>query len=386
MISLFNFKNITPPATIGIIGGGQLGRMMALSAKAMGFKIAVLDPTPDSPCGQVADIEITAAFNDMEAIKKLASLSDVVTYEFENIDYEALTWLEENAYLPQGSEVLKVTQHRATEKMAIEAAGLQVAPFMEVTTEAELNEAIQKIGYPSVLKTCRFGYDGKGQVVLKDDTSLEQAAKLLEHGECVLEKWIPFVKEISVVVARSTTGEIKAFPVGENEHRENILYKTIAPARVDQILEMNAIQSAMTLARHFNLIGTLAVEMFVLEDGTFFINELAPRPHNSGHYTMDACETSQFEQHIRAVTGMPLGKTTLWKPAVMVNLLGEHVDAAIEHIPHYENAKLHLYGKHEKKEKRKMGHINILADTIEQALEQEASWQIWNTVERRILT
>ncbi|WP_404349147.1 5-(carboxyamino)imidazole ribonucleotide synthase [Sutcliffiella horikoshii] len=384
MISLF--KHIVPPATIGIIGGGQLGRMMALSAKAMGFKIAVLDPTPDSPCGQVADIEITAAFSDMEAIKKLASLSDVVTYEFENIDYEALTWLEENAYLPQGSEVLKVTQHRATEKMAIEAAGLQVAPFVEVATHAELNEAIQKIGYPSVLKTSRFGYDGKGQVVLKDDTALEQAAKLLQHGECVLEKWIPFVKEISVVVARSTNGEIKAFPVGENEHRENILYKTIAPARVDQILEMNAIQSAMTLARHFNLIGTLAVEMFVLEDGTFYINELAPRPHNSGHYTMDACETSQFEQHIRAVTGMPLGKTTLWKPAVMVNLLGEHVDAAIEHIPHYENAKLHLYGKAEKKEKRKMGHINILADTIEQALEQEASWQIWNTVERRILT
>ncbi|UAL47786.1 5-(carboxyamino)imidazole ribonucleotide synthase [Sutcliffiella horikoshii] len=384
MISLF--KHIVPPATIGIIGGGQLGRMMALSAKAMGFKIAVLDPTPDSPCGQVADIEITAAFNDMEAIKKLASLSDVVTYEFENIDYEALTWLEENAYLPQGSEVLKVTQHRATEKMAIEAAGLQVAPFMEVTTQEELNEAIQKIGYPSVLKTSRFGYDGKGQVVLKHDTALEQAVKLLQHGECVLEKWIPFVKEISVVVARSTNGEIKAFPVGENEHRENILYKTIAPARVDQILEMNAIQSAMTLARHFNLIGTLAVEMFVLEDGTFYINELAPRPHNSGHYTMDACETSQFEQHIRAVTGMPLGKTTLWKPAVMVNLLGEHVDAAIEHIPHYENAKLHLYGKAEKKEKRKMGHINILADTIEQALEQEASWQIWNTVERRILT
>ncbi|TYS67901.1 5-(carboxyamino)imidazole ribonucleotide synthase [Sutcliffiella horikoshii] len=384
MISLF--KHIVPPATIGIIGGGQLGRMMALSAKAMGFKIAVLDPTPDSPCGQVADIEITAAFTDMEAIKKLASLSDVVTYEFENIDYEALTWLEENAYLPQGSEVLKVTQHRGTEKRAIEAAGLQVAPFMEVTTKAELHEAIQKIGYPSVLKTCRFGYDGKGQVVLKDESALEQAAKLFDHGECVLEKWIPFVKEISVVVARSTTGEIKAFPVGENEHRENILYKTIAPARVDQILEMNAIQSAMTLARHFNLIGTLAVEMFVLEDGTFYINELAPRPHNSGHYTMDACETSQFEQHIRAVTGMPLGKTTLWKPCVMVNLLGEHVDAAIEHIPHYENAKLHLYGKHEKKEKRKMGHINILADTIEQALEQEASWQIWNTVERRILT
>lgn len=359
---------------------------MAIPAKAMGFKIAVLDPTPNSPCGQLADVEITAAFDDLEAIKQLAEMSDVITYEFENIDYEALTWLEQNAYLPQGSEVLKATQHRITEKKAIEAAGLQVAPYVEVTNAEELSKAVSELGYPAVLKTCRFGYDGKGQAVLKEEKDLENAAKLLKAGECVLEKWIPFTKEISVVVARGTTGEMTAFPVGENEHRENILYRTIAPARVDQILEMNAIQSAMKLAKHFSLIGTLAVEMFVLEDGTIYINELAPRPHNSGHYTIDGCETSQFEQHIRAITGFPLGKTTLWKPCVMVNLLGEHVDLAIEHIPHYEHAKLHLYGKAEKKEKRKMGHINILADTIEQALEQEASWQIWQKAERRILT
>jgi 5-(carboxyamino)imidazole ribonucleotide synthase len=380
------FKRIVPPATLGIIGGGQLGRMMAISAKAMGLKVAVLDPTPDSPCGQLADIEITAAFDDLKAIQKLAEVSDVVTYEFENIDYEALTWLEKNAYLPQGSNVLKVTQHRGSEKRAIEAAGLHVAPFIEVTTKEELAEAVGQLGYPSVLKTCRFGYDGKGQVVLKDEAALESAEKLLEHGECVLEKWIPFVKEISVVVARSTTGEMNVFPVGENEHRENILYKTIVPAGVDQTIEKKALQSALVLAKHFKLVGTLAVEMFVLEDGTLYINELAPRPHNSGHYTIDACETSQFEQHVRAVCGFPLGKTTLWKPAVMVNLLGEHVDAAIEQIPYYENVKLHLYGKHEKKEKRKMGHMNILADTIEQALEQEASLQIWKTDERRILT
>ncbi|CAG9621363.1 5-(carboxyamino)imidazole ribonucleotide synthase [Sutcliffiella rhizosphaerae] len=380
------FKHIVPPATIGIIGGGQLGRMMAIPAKAMGYKIAVLDPTPNSPCGQLADVEITAPFNDLSAIKKLAELSDVITYEFENIDYDALTWLEKHAYLPQGSAVLKTTQHRITEKKAIEAAGLPVAPYKEVTSSTQLIEGIEELGFPSVLKTCRFGYDGKGQVVLRGEKDIERAAQLLQNGECVLEKWIPFTKEISVVVARGTTGEMTTFPVGENEHRENILYKTIVPALIDQKLEKKALQSAQVLAKHLKLIGTLAVEMFVMEDGTIYINELAPRPHNSGHYTIDACETSQFEQHVRAITGFPLGKTSLWKPVVMVNLLGEHVDTAIEKIPNYENAKLHLYGKAEKKEKRKMGHINILADTIEQALEQEASWQIWQKDDRRILT
>ncbi|WP_078382299.1 5-(carboxyamino)imidazole ribonucleotide synthase [Sutcliffiella halmapala] len=380
------FKHIVPPSVVGIIGGGQLGRMMAVAARAMGYQIAVLDPTPNSPCGQLADFEITAAFNDMEAIKKLAEISDVVTYEFENIDYEALTWLEENAYLPQGSQVLKVSQHRGTEKRAMEAAGLQVAPFIEVNTPNELREAIDQLGLPAVLKTCRFGYDGKGQVVLKDKNALAQAEELLTHGECVLEKWIPFQKEVSVVVARSITGDTVAFPVAENEHRENILYKSIVPAQVSEEVKNKARQYAISIAKELELVGTLAVEMFVLEDGTIYINEVAPRPHNSGHYTIDACETSQFEQHIRAVCGLPLGKTTLWKPTVMVNLLGEHVDCALAQIPEYNDVKLHLYGKKENKEKRKMGHITILADTMEQALEREAALQIWKKNERRILT
>ncbi|MCA1322006.1 5-(carboxyamino)imidazole ribonucleotide synthase [Bacillus tianshenii] len=380
------FKKILPSSMIGIIGGGQLGRMMAIAARAMGYRIAVLDPTPDSPCGQLADVEITAAFDDKEAIRKLAEISDVVTYEFENIDYEALTWLEENAYLPQGSLVLQATQHRGTEKRAIEAAGLQVAPYREVQTREELMEAIEELGYPAVLKTCRFGYDGKGQVVLKDETALEQAAELLAHGECVLEKWIPFQKEISVVVARGTDGQIAAFPVAENEHRENILYKSIVPARVDDEVKVKALAHAEALAESLGLIGTLAVEMFLLEDGTIYINELAPRPHNSGHFTIDACETSQFEQHIRAICGLPLGKTSLWKPVVMVNLLGEHVEGALAQTSDYKDVKLHLYGKKENKEKRKMGHITILADTMEQALGREATLEIWKKDERRILT
>ncbi|WP_204419137.1 5-(carboxyamino)imidazole ribonucleotide synthase [Bacillus tianshenii] len=380
------FKKILPSSMIGIIGGGQLGRMMAIAARAMGYRIAVLDPTPDSPCGVLADVEITAAFDDKEAIRKLAEISDVVTYEFENIDYEALTWLEENAYLPQGSRVLQATQHRGTEKRAIEAAGLQVAPYREVQTREELMEAIGELGYPSVLKTCRFGYDGKGQVVLKDEAALEQAAELLAHGECVLEKWILFQKEISVVVARGTDGQIAAFPVAENEHRENILYKSIVPARVDDRVKVKALAHAEALAESLGLIGTLAVEMFLLEDGTIYINELAPRPHNSGHFTIDACETSQFEQHIRAICGLPLGKTSLWKPVVMVNLLGEHVEGALAQISDYKDVKLHLYGKKENKEKRKMGHITILADTMEQALGREATLEIWKKDERRILT
>ncbi len=360
--------------------------MMAIAAREMGYKIAVLDPTPNSPCGQLADTEITAAFDDIEAIKKLADLSDVVTYEFENIDYDALTWLEENAYLPQGSQVLKKTQHRGTEKRAIEAAGLQVAPFIEVQTPAELKEAIANLGYPSVLKTCRLGYDGKGQVVLKDAEALQDAEKLLEQGECVLEQWIPFKKEISVVVARSTTGETVAFPVAENEHQENILYKSIVPARVSKHVKNRALEYAASLAENLGLVGTLAVEMFMLEDGTIYINELAPRPHNSGHYTIDACETSQFEQHVRAICGLALGQTSLWKPAVMVNLLGEHVERALSLVPEYKDVKLHLYGKKEIKTKRKMGHLTILADTMEQALEREAALQIWDKNERRILT
>jgi 5-(carboxyamino)imidazole ribonucleotide synthase len=377
-------KRILPGQTIGIIGGGQLGRMMAISAKEMGFFVAVLDPTPNSPCGQVADIEITANYDDLEAIKELASVSDVITYEFENIDYEALTWLEENANLPQGSHLLKITQDRGTEKSAIQEIGLQVAPFQLVENLEQLAEAVELIGFPSVLKTCRGGYDGKGQFVLKQKEDIALAGKLLASGRCILEAWVPFQKEVSVIVTRNPAGEVKAFPVSENTHVENILHQSIVPARISEIRETKAKEMAMKLASEFQLVGTLAVEMFVTEDGEIFINELAPRPHNSGHYSIDACETSQFEQHVRSVCNWPLGETTLIRPVVMTNILGEHVQPLLEKVSQLSGVKVHLYGKAEAKVKRKMGHVTVLGQTVEEALKKSDSLQIWNDSHIRI--
>lgn len=371
-------NRILPGQTIGIIGGGQLGRMMAISAKEMGFFVAVLDPTPNSPCGQVADLEITAAYDDLDAIKQLANVSDVVTYEFENIDYEALTWLEENANLPQGSHLLKITQDRGTEKNAIQEIGLQVAPFLLVENEGQLKDAVETIGVPAVLKTCRGGYDGKGQFVLKKKDDTKEAAKLLASGMCVLEAWVPFQKEVSVIVTRNPAGEAKTFPVAENIHVENILHQSIVPARISEQTQSQAKEMAMKLASEFQLVGTLAVEMFVTEDGEIYINELAPRPHNSGHYSIDACETSQFEQHVRSVCNWPLGETTLLRPVVMTNILGEHVQPLLEKVSLLSNVKVHLYGKKEAKVKRKMGHVTVLGNTAVEALEKSDSLQIWN--------
>ncbi|MGN7297338.1 5-(carboxyamino)imidazole ribonucleotide synthase [Ferdinandcohnia sp. SAFN-114] len=377
-------KQILPGQTIGIIGGGQLGRMMAISAREMGFLVAVLDPTPNSPCGQVADIEFTANYDDLEAIKELASVSDVITYEFENIDYEALTWLEENANLPQGSHLLRITQDRGTEKSAIQEIGLQVAPFRLVENQEQLAEAVEEIGFPSVLKTCRGGYDGKGQFVLKQKEDIELAGKLLDSGGCILEAWVPFQKEVSVIVTRNPAGEVKAFPVAENIHVENILHQSIVPARISEIRETKAKEMAMKLASEFQLVGTLAVEMFVTEDGEIYINELAPRPHNSGHYSIDACETSQFEQHVRSVCNWPLGETTLLRPVVMTNILGEHVQPLLEKVSQLSSVKVHLYGKAEAKVKRKMGHVTVLGQTVEEALKKSDILQIWHDSHIRI--
>jgi 5-(carboxyamino)imidazole ribonucleotide synthase len=370
---LLNKRMILPGQTIGIIGGGQLGRMMAIAAKQMGYYIAVLDPTPNSPCAQVADVEITAPYNDLEAIKKLAELSDCITYEFENIDYDALTWLEQHAYLPQGSKILAITQDREKEKKAIQQAGEKVAPYSIVATEKELEAAIKNIGIPCVVKTCRGGYDGKGQCVVRTAEDIIHALSLLNSGKCIVEAWVPFEKEISVIVTRSVQGEIKTFPVGENIHVENILHQTIVPARIESNIAQKANDIAVNLARSLHMVGTLAVEMFLTKEGEIYINELAPRPHNSGHFTIDACETSQFEQHIRAICNWPLGNTDLLKPVVMVNILGEHLPQSLKNIEHYANCKLHLYGKKEAKPKRKMGHLNILADTIENALQKAQS-------------
>ncbi|WP_181396161.1 5-(carboxyamino)imidazole ribonucleotide synthase [Cytobacillus oceanisediminis] len=377
-------KTILPGQTIGIIGGGQLGRMMALAAKAQGFRIAVLDPTENSPCGQVADIEITGEFDSLDAIKELAEVSDVVTYEFENINAEALDWLCAHAYVPQGSEVLEITQDRTKEKAAIQKAGCEVAPYAVITTAKDIYDNIEKLGYPSVIKTSRGGYDGKGQLVIKSEQDLTDAEQLLERGVCVLEKWIPFEKEISVIICRSVSGETAVFPVGENIHKENILHQTIVPAIVTEAAEEKAIKAANQLAEALGLIGTLAVEMFLTKDGQVYINELAPRPHNSGHYSIEACETSQFEQHIRAVCNWQLGSTELLKPAVMVNILGEHQEPLLKKIPELNDWKIHLYGKKDAKYKRKMGHVTLLRNSAEEALEEAEKSGIWADVKEKI--
>jgi len=368
-------QTILPGGTIGIIGGGQLGRMMAIAARQLGYRIAVLDPTEDCPCGQIADIEITAGYDDLEAIKRLAEVSDVITYEFENIDYTALRWLEENAALPQKSSLLLLTQDRETEKAAIEKAGCEVAPYQIIHNDEELYKGVAKLEYPSVLKTCRGGYDGKGQRVLRSDQDLEEAKQLLSHGTCILEKWVPFEKEISVIVTRSVSGETKTFPVAENVHKDNILYQSIVPARVSDEVIQKAEQLAIKLSNSFELVGTLAVEMFLTKNGDIYINELAPRPHNSGHYTIDLCETDQFEQHIRAVCDLPLGRTTLLQSGMMVNLLGEDLSIVSDHLSLLKDAKLHLYGKKEPAAKRKMGHITFISETIEKDIDKVN--QIW---------
>ena len=388
---------ILPNSTIGIIGGGQLGRMMCIAAKAMGYKVAILDPTPNCPAAQVADTEITAPYDDIDSIKKLAHISDVITYEFENIDYEALIYLETAAYLPQRSDVLKITQHRYMEKSAIESMGLPVADFFYIDSI----EALEKnFFYPSVIKSCSGGYDGKGQIVIRGREDFAAAKGLAEKHECILEKLIPFDREISVITARSTGEEISVFPVAENIHINNILHHSIVPARISRELEARAIEYALTITKTLNVIGVMAVEMFVVEGesgggtigGGIYINELAPRPHNSGHYTIDACITSQFEQHIRAVCGLPLGDTSLHSPVVMVNILGEHLGgsrAAAElpgldleaYLPLLERGKLHLYGKAEARAGRKMGHINMLGDP-EEILKLINETKIWSGGEK----
>jgi len=371
-------KTIYPGQTIGIIGGGQLGRMMALSAKEAGFKIAVLDPTMDSPCGQVADIQIVASYDDEAALEELAEVSDVITYEFENIDYEGLKKLTEIAYVPQGAEIIRITQNRVTEKQAIAEAGCPVAPYIVCDSYEELVEKIDQIGYPSIVKTARFGYDGKGQVKLNSKEDLPLAKNLFEHSQCIVEGFIPFEKEISVIIQRNGNGDTYCLPVGENIHVNHILHETIVPARISDETRKLAEEAAHKIAEHLQLIGTLAVEMFVLKDGQIMINELAPRPHNSGHYSIEACNISQFAQHIRAVAGWPLRKPKLHSPAVMVNVLGQHVAPLINSIVKYPHWSVHLYGKKEAKVNRKMGHVTILTDDIDQTLKEIEESGIWS--------
>lgn len=407
-------QEITSGATIGILGGGQLGRMLTLAGTNLGYRFITLDPTPNSPCGQIAE-QIVAHYDDQVAARKLAECSDVITYEFENVDSGVAALLEELSYVPQGSRLLYTTQHRLREKRAIEAAGATVAPYVEIRSEQQLREAVKQLGLPSVLKTTTGGYDGKGQWVIRSEAQISQAyAELSRAGtELVLEQFIPFVKELSVIAARSPRGEIRTFPVAENIHVDNILHISIVPARIDEEIRREAKRLAAQITESMKAVGLLAVEMFLTKEGKLYVNELAPRPHNSGHYTMEACTTSQFEQHVRAICNLPLGEVRLLSPVVMVNVLGEHVEAVKEalatgcwHIGDMDEPlaysgtgksakkdgsfetskvsvtgrvvpKVHLYGKAGMAPKRKMGHINLLCDDVQDGLDFIRQTNIW---------
>lgn len=375
-------KTILPGQTIGIIGGGQLGRMMALAAKHNGFRVAVLDPARNAPCAQVADLVIAAPYDQYDALYRLAEECDVITYEFENIDYEALKWLNERAYVPQGAELIRITQDRIMEKEALVHAGVEVAPYTVIHQEQDIYDTIEKLGYPSVLKTARGGYDGKGQFVIREREAIPEAAELLKNGACVLEKWLSFEKEISVIVSRNPDGQQTHFPVVENIHVDNILHETIAPARVKEEVADLAVEMATRISETLDLVGTLAIEMFLTEDGRIFINELAPRPHNSGHFSIEACDVSQFAQHIKAVCNWPLRQPVLLKDAVMVNLLGEHIEPIMKAIPEKPDWFIHLYGKDVPKEKRKMGHVTILTDDMDATLDSVNGAGIWKVQEK----
>lgn len=370
-------KVIYPGQTIGIIGGGQLGRMMALAAKEAGFKIAVLEPTMDSPCGQVADIRIVANYDDEAALEELAEVSDVITFEFENIDYEGLNRLTQIAYVPQGAELVRITQNRVTEKEAIVKAGCPVAPYIVAHNYEELVASISEIGFPCIVKTARGGYDGKGQQYLTTADDLPLAQPLFEHSVCIAEGFVPFEKEISVIVQRNGQGETCCLPVGENIHVHHILHETIVPARIAEATDNKATEAAKKIADALELVGTLAVEMFVLANGEIVINELAPRPHNSGHYSIEGCNISQFAQHIRAVCGWPLREPKLWAPTVSINILGQHVVPLTNAIAKYPDWSIHLYGKSEAKVNRKMGHVTMMGDDLQTLLMQVEQSNIW---------
>ncbi len=383
-----------PGSTIGMLGGGQLGRMTALAGRNMGYRFVTLEPTIDCPCAQVADDHVVGAYNDPNALRELASRADVVTYEFENVQSEAAAQLAAHTYVPQGSALLSVTQHRLREKRAIEAAGVSVTPFHAIHGLADLQQAIERLGLPIVLKTTTGGYDGKGQAIIREASQVEETfaqfatpeRMAAETEPLIAEQFIPFEHELSVIVARNPQGDTRTFPVARNIHQHHILHLSIVPGGLSATVEEEAQRMAIRIADALNLVGLLAVEMFLTADGRLYVNEVAPRPHNSGHYTQDACTTSQFEQHVRAVCNLPLGKTELLTPVVMVNVLGQHMPALLEAWGSGQLAddllgfslKLHLYGKQDAKHGRKMGHLNLLGPDTAAMIAWTESCGIWS--------
>ena len=361
---------ILPGAVIGVLGSGQLGRMLALAARRMGYRTHVFSPDPGAPASQVADRAWTAAYDDLDAVRAFAQSVSAVTLEFENIPASTVEEIEELVPVRPGGAVLHTTQHRLREKTFLDRAGFPTVPFRAVPSRAALDVALKELGPPTVLKTAGFGYDGKGQTKISISDEIEAAWATLGGGEAVLEAWVDFACEVSVVAARGMEGAFVHFGVVENTHCDHILDLTLAPAALSPETTYEAVEITQGIFEELDIVGTACVELFLSTDGKLLVNEVAPRPHNSGHWTIDAAVTSQFEQQLRAVCGVPLGGTGQLRPAAMANLLG---DLWMEGEPElttalaFPEAKLHLYGKREARPGRKMGHLTALAGTTEAA-------------------
>jgi len=363
-------RTILPGATLGVMGSGQLGRMFAIAARRMGYRVHTFSPDSDTPTGQVADVETAAAYEDEAAVRAFAQSVAVLTFEFENVPSQTVAWASEHCPVRPSGKVLHICQHRLREKEFLAGAGIPVAPFRKIESAAQLVAAAAEIGLPGVLKTAAFGYDGKGQRKLRPGDDLGEAWRPFEGHPAVLEKFITFEREISVIVARGLDGSMTTWPVCENEHANHILDVTLCPARLPEAVSTRACELARSVAVALELVGVLAVEMFLMADGGIVVNELAPRPHNSGHFSFDASVTSQFEQQVRAACGLPLGSTESLRPAAMANLLGDLWSggepdwAAAASFP---GVKIHLYGKTAAKPGRKMGHLTAFGATVEEA-------------------
>jgi 5-(carboxyamino)imidazole ribonucleotide synthase len=343
-------------STIGIIGGGQLGRMLSVAASRLGFRCHIYEPGANPPAGQVADRVTTSAYDDHAALRAFGESVDIITYEFENIPTEALDLLQDLAPIHPGREALRVSQDRLTEKTFLRDLGLKTAPFSDITDTASLEAALSEIGTPSILKTRRFGYDGKGQARIMTSDDAAQALADMEGAPAILEGFVEFTHEVSVIAARSLDGAVAAFDPGENVHSDGILRTTTVPARLSQSQRTDAVLIAAKIANALNYVGVMGVELFVTADG-LIVNEIAPRVHNSGHWTQNGCAVDQFEQHIRAIAGWPLGDGQRYADVVMENLIGDDMDRVAE-LAQTPDCALHLYGKSETKPGRKMGHVN----------------------------
>lgn len=361
-------KIIIPPQCIGIMGGGQLARMLAIAAKQMGYKVAILDPTIDCPASQFANYHIKTAFDDINGLNELAKLADVVTTEFENVPADSLKHLSYMINVFPHYAAVKVTQNRVLEKEFFSANGITTTKFARINNVTDLNQEINLL-FPAILKTTTLGYDGKGQINVTNLTELKEAFTTLKEVPCILEQKVELKTEVSIIVARNEKEKI-AYQISENQHKNSILDITIVPARIDDILKNKIIKIALHVIEKLDYIGVLAIEFFIDTNNNILANEMAPRPHNSGHYTLDACVTSQFEQQLRAICNLKLGKTDLMHNAIMLNLLGDIWPHKLAHptweriLTKYDNLKLHLYEKVEARMGRKMGHLTILGDDL----------------------